>query len=63
MVSRQASYTARIQSSRAIVPGCALYAGDGFLVTVLANVPPNEGLARVAPNAPADELARARAAY
>ena len=48
---------------RLVVLGCALYLGGGFLVTALANVPLNEELARVAPNAPADELARARAAY
>ena len=42
---------------------CALYFGGSFLVTVLANIPLNEELARVSADAPADELARARAAY
>ncbi len=40
-----------------------LYVGGGFLVTALANVPLNEELARAAADAPANELARARAAY
>jgi len=48
---------------RLIVLACVLYVGGGFLVTALANVPLNEELARVATDAPADELARARAAY
>ena len=46
-----------------IVLACALYVGGSFLVTVLANVPLNEELAHVATDAPAGELARARAAY
>jgi uncharacterized membrane protein len=48
---------------RLIVLACALYVGGSFLVTALANVPLNEELARVATDAPASELARARAAY
>ncbi len=48
---------------RLIFLGCALYFGGSFLVTVLANIPLNEELARVAADAPAGELARARAAY
>ncbi len=48
---------------RLIALACALYVGGSFLVTVLANVPLNEELARVATAAPASELARARAAY
>jgi len=48
---------------RLIVLACALYVGGSFLVTALANVPLNDGLARVATDAPAKELARARAAY
>ncbi|HKH09752.1 MAG TPA: anthrone oxygenase family protein [Rubrobacter sp.] len=48
---------------RLIVLACVLYVGGSFLVTVLANVPLNEELARVATDAPASELARARAAY
>jgi uncharacterized membrane protein len=48
---------------RLIVLACALYGGGGFLVTVLANVPLNEELARVAADASPDDLARARAAY
>jgi uncharacterized membrane protein len=48
---------------RLIVLACALYVGGSFLVTAVANVPLNEGLARVAADASAGELARARAAY
>ena len=48
---------------RLIMLACVLYVGGSFLVTVLANVPLNEELARVATHAPAGELARARAAY
>jgi uncharacterized membrane protein len=48
---------------RLIVLACALYVGGSFLVTALANVPLNDELARVATDAPASELARARAAY
>ncbi len=48
---------------RLIVLASLLYVGGGFLVTALANVPLNEELALVAVDAPADELARARAAY
>jgi uncharacterized membrane protein len=42
---------------------CALYVGGGFLVTVFANVPLNEGLAGVSAEASSDELASARTAY
>lgn len=45
-----------------IALACVLYIGGGFLVTVFANVPLNEELARVAV-ASAGELARARHAY
>lgn len=48
---------------RLIVLACALYVGGSFLVTALVNVPLNDELARVATDAPASELARARAAY
>jgi uncharacterized membrane protein len=48
---------------RLIALACALYVGGSFLVTVLANVPLNEQLAQVVTDAPASELARARAAY
>jgi uncharacterized membrane protein len=48
---------------RLIVLACVLYVGGSFLVTAVANVPLNDGLARVATDAPASELARARAAY
>ena len=41
----------------------ALYVGGGFLLTVVVNVPLNEELARVAADASAGELARARAGY
>ena len=42
---------------------CVLYIGGSFLLTVFVNVPMNEELARVAADAPAGELASARAAY
>ncbi len=48
---------------RLILLASLLYVGGSFLVTALANVPLNEELALVATDAPADELARARAAY
>jgi uncharacterized membrane protein len=48
---------------RLIVLACAIYVCGSFLVTALASVPLNEELALVATDAPADELARARAAY
>ena len=48
---------------RLIFLACALYFSGSFLVTVVANIPLNEELALVATDAPADELARARAAY
>jgi uncharacterized membrane protein len=48
---------------RLIVLACALYVGGSFLVTALASVPLNDELARVAADAPASELARARATY
>ena len=53
----------RSRRFRLIVLACALYIGGSFLVTALANVPLNDGLVRVAADAPAGELARARAAY
>ncbi len=48
---------------RLIALACALYIGGGFLLTVFANVPMNEELARVSAGASPGELARARAAY
>lgn len=48
---------------RLILLASLLYVGGSFLVTALANVPLNDELARVATDAPASELARARAAY
>ena len=48
---------------RLILLASLLYVGGSFLVTALANVPLNEELALVATDAPAEELARARAAY
>jgi len=49
--------------TRLIVLACGLYLVGGFLVTVLVNVPLNDGLARVAAGAPAAELSRARTDY
>ena len=48
---------------RLVALACALYIGGGFLLTVFANVPMNEELARVSAGASPGELARARAAY
>ncbi len=48
---------------RLVALACALYVGGGFLLTVVANVPLNEELARVSADASASELARARAGY
>ena len=48
---------------RLVALACALYIVGGFLLTVFANVPMNEELARIAANASPDELAGARAAY
>lgn len=46
-----------------ITLGCLLYMGGGFLLTALVNVPLNDQLASVNPNAPARVLAGARDAY
>lgn len=46
-----------------IALACVLYMGGSFLLTVVVNVPMNEELARVASDASADALARARAEY
>jgi uncharacterized membrane protein len=58
-------YLPRPRSGRfwLIVMATVFYVGGGFLLTVFANVPLNEELARVGGDASAGELARARAAY
>jgi uncharacterized membrane protein len=58
-------YSPRPRSGRFLLVAlaCALYLGGGFLLTVFVNVPLNEELARVAADASAGELARARAGY
>jgi uncharacterized membrane protein len=48
---------------RLIALACVLYVGGGFLPTVFVNVPLNDQLAAVDPDAPARILAEARAAY
>ena len=48
---------------RMIALAFVLYIVGGFLITVLVNVPLNEGLASVPAGASAGELARARAEY
>ena len=48
---------------RLIALACVLYVGGGFLPTVFVNVPLNDLLAAVDPDAPARVLAEARAAY
>jgi uncharacterized membrane protein len=58
-------YSRRPRSGRfwLVALACVLYIGGSFLLTVFVNVPMNEELARVAPEASAGELARARAVY
>jgi uncharacterized membrane protein len=58
-------YSRRPRSGRfwLVALACVLYIGGSFLLTVFVNVPMNEELARVAPEASAGGLARARAAY
>jgi uncharacterized membrane protein len=46
-----------------IVLACVLYIGGGFLLTAFVNVPMNNHLAAVDPDAPARILTRARNAY
>jgi uncharacterized membrane protein len=48
---------------RLISLACLLYVGGGFLLTAFVNVPMNDQLAAVDPDAPARVLSRARAAY
>jgi uncharacterized membrane protein len=60
-----AAHSSRPRSGRfwLIAVASVLYIGGGFLVTMFVNVPLNEDLARVASDASAGELGRARAAY
>ena len=60
-----AAHYSRPRSGRfwLVALACAFYIGGGFLVTMFVNVPLNEDLARVASDASAGELGRARAAY
>ena len=55
----------RLRSGRfaLISLACLLYIGGGFLLTAFINVPMNDQLATVDPEAPARVLARAREAY
>ena len=48
---------------RLILLACLLYIGGGFLLTAFVNVPMNDRLAAVDPDAPARVLAGARAVY
>ena len=48
---------------RLIALACLLYMGGGFLLTAFVNVPMNERLAAVDPDAPVRVLSRAREAY
>lgn len=65
LLAALAAHLQRPRSGRFVLVAlaCALYVGGGFLLTAFVNVPLNERLARVAPDAAAGELARARAAY
>jgi uncharacterized membrane protein len=55
----------RVWSGRFLVISlaCLLYIGGGFLLTAFINVPMNDQLATVDPEAPARVLSRAREAY
>jgi uncharacterized membrane protein len=55
----------RLRSSRFLLISlaCLLYIGGGFLLTAFINVPMNDQLATVDPEAPALVLSRAREAY
>jgi uncharacterized membrane protein len=48
---------------RLIALACVLYIGGGFMLTVFVNVPMNEQLAAVDPDAPPGVLSEARDAY
>jgi len=65
LVALAAHYSPRPRSGRfwLVALASALYIGGGFLLTAFVNVPMNEELARVAADASAGELARARAGY
>jgi uncharacterized membrane protein len=65
LISTLAAHSPRPRSGRfwLVALACVLYIGGSFLLTVFVNVPMNEELARVAADAPAGELASARAAY
>jgi len=55
----------RLRSGRFLLISlaCLLYLGGGFLLTAFINVPMNDQLATVDPEAPARVLSQARAAY
>ena len=55
----------RLRSGRFLLisVACLLYIGGGFLLTAFINVPMNDQLATVDPDAPARVLSRAREAY
>jgi uncharacterized membrane protein len=65
LLATLAAHIPRPRSGRfwLVALACALYIVGCFFLMVLVNVPLNEQLARVAENAPPDELAAARAAY
>lgn len=64
LLAALAVHLPRVRSGRfrLVALACALLIGGTFLVTMLANVPLNNELLRVSTDAPAGELARARAA-
>ena len=65
LLAALAAHSSRPRSARfwLVALACAFYIGGGLLVTMFVNVPLNEDLARVASDASAGELGRARAAY
>ena len=54
---------ARSRRFHMILLACLLYIGGGFLLTAFVNVPMNDQLATVDPDAPARVLSQAREAY
>jgi uncharacterized membrane protein len=65
LLATLAAHLPRFRSGRfrLVALACVLHIGGSFLVTMLANVPLNDELARVTTEDSASALARARAAY
>ena len=65
LLAALAVHLPRLRTSRfrLVALACLLYIGGGFLLTVFVNVPMNDQLAAVDPDAPARVLSLARDAY